>query len=149
MILDVLSESGRYIALHQRFAAAFAFLGRKDLGELAAGRYSIEGERLYVSIDHREGRAHDGARLEAHRRYIDIQYTIEGAEEIGWLPLSLCETPAAPFDTDRDIIFFADRPSSWLTVPPGRFAIFFPNDAHAPLAGHGILKKAIAKIAVT
>jgi beta-galactosidase beta subunit len=33
-------------------------------------------------------------------------------------------------------------------MPPDSFTIFFPHDAHAPLAGRGLLQKAIVKIAV-
>lgn len=149
MILDALAQAGRYVSLHPAFLHAFEFLGRPDLPRLAAGRHAIDGERLYVSIDHKEGRGREGARLESHRRYIDIQFTIEGGEEIGWLPIGACESPADPYDDGRDIRFYQDQPAIWVAVPPGHFAIFFPEDAHAPLAGRGLLKKAIAKIAVT
>lgn len=148
MILDVLSQSVRYGGLHAQFGRAFAFLTRSDLATLGVGRHVLDGEFLYVSIDQKEGRNRDAARLEAHRRYIDIQYTIEGDEEIGWMPLSPSLRPIGLFDSAHDIIFFEDRPTTWLSVPPGHFAIFFPNDAHAPLAGRGLLKKAIVKIAV-
>ena len=84
-----------------------------------------------------EGRGRTDARLESHRRYIDIQLTLDGDEEIGWRPLSLCRAPVAPFDEQRDIRFYDDAPDSWVAVPPGRFAIFFPDDAHAPLARNG------------
>jgi biofilm protein TabA len=149
MILDTLDQRGRYVTLHPAFARAFEFLVHPDLASLAPGRHVIDGDRLYVSIDHKEGRGREGARLESHRRYIDIQLTIEGEEEIGWLPLASCGAPVAAFDEVRDICFYGDRPSTWLAVPPGRFAIFFPDDAHAPLAGCGLLRKAIAKIATT
>lgn len=99
-----------------------------------------------MSIDEREGRTGHTAHLEAHRRYIDIQYTIEGPEEIDWSPRASCVVPAGPFDSERDIMFFQDRPGTWFEVPPGRFAIFFPEDAHAPLGGQGPLKKAVVKI---
>jgi biofilm protein TabA len=148
MILDTLSQCDRYISLHPAFLRAFEFLRRPDLGLLEPGRHTIEADSLYVSIDQKEGRGHDGARLEAPRRYIDIQLTIAGAEEIGWLPLESCGTPLGAFDEVKDIVFYEDRPRTWVPVPPGRFAIFFPGDAHAPLAGQGLLKKAIAKIAV-
>ena len=55
---------------------------------------------------------------------------------------------AVAFDAARDVTFFSDRPDSWLSLPAGHFAIFFPDDAHAPLAGRGTLKKAIVKIAI-
>lgn len=148
MVVDLLTESARYLSLHPRFAEAFQFLARPDLAALTPGRYPLDDDRLYVSIDHKEGRTREGARLEAHRRYIDIQYTIEGAEEIGWMPLTSCRTPAGPFDAGKDIILLDDRPTSWIAVPPGSFAIFFPEDAHAPLGGRGLLRKAIAKLTI-
>ena len=77
-----------------------------------------------------------------------IQYTIDGDERIGWMPLPLCRSPDAPYDETRDVVLFADRPTTWLAVPPGSFAIFLPHDAHAPLAGQGLVKKAVVKIAV-
>ena len=149
MILDSLADYHRYTGIHPAFAQAFHFLVYTDLATMAAGRHAIDGDRLYVSIDHKDGRGRDGARLEAHRKYLDIQLTIDGPEEIGWAPLASCRQAAGTFDETKDIGFFADRPDTWLSVPPGRFAIFFPTDAHAPLAGRGLLKKAIVKVAMS
>jgi len=149
MILDTLSESARYAALHPLFPRAFEFLANTNLGSLAAGRQDIDDDRLFVIIDHKDGRGRTGARLESHRKYIDIQYTFEGMEEIGWSPLAACRPPSGGFDEAKDIAFYDDRPSTWLSVPPSLFAIFFSDDAHAPLGGRGLLKKAIVKVAVT
>ena len=148
MILDTLAQRDRYLHLHPAFGRAFEFVAGRDLGALAPGRHVVDGDRVYVSIDHKEGRGRAGARLESHRRYIDIQLTIEGDEEIGWRPLANCVRPTAPFDEVGDIRFYDDQPETWVAVPRGLFAIFFPDDAHAPLAGAGLLKKAIVKIAV-
>jgi biofilm protein TabA len=157
MILDKLSAADRYTSLHPAFARAFTFLREANWNQLLSAapnaerhstRHPIDGERMYVSIDHLEGRGREGARLEAHRRYIDIQFTIDGREEIGWKPLGDCAATAVAFDAAKDVTFFSDRPDSWLSLPAGHFAIFFPDDAHAPLAGRGTLKKAIVKIAI-
>ncbi len=146
MIIDTLARAARYAPLHPLFRAAFDFLAATDLAALPPGRIEVDGQRLYVSIDHAEGRGREGARLEAHRRYIDIQVTIAGTEHIGWRPLEHCGLPDGPFAADRDIGFFKDRPDTWLIIPEGHFIIFFPDDAHAPLAGTGPLKKAIVKV---
>lgn len=147
MILDKLDEAERYASLHPAFARAFDFLSKTNLASLAPGRHDIDGDRMFVIIDHKSGKGREGARLEAHKAYIDVQYTFEGMEEIGWAPLAACRPPTGGFDAEKDIAFFDDRPTTWLGVPPGLFAIFFPEDAHAPLGGRGLLKKAIVKVA--
>jgi YhcH/YjgK/YiaL family protein len=146
VIIDTLTRAAAYAPLHPRFSAAFDFLASVDLHVLPAGRIEIDGERLFVSIDHVEGRGRDGARLEAHRRYIDIQVTIAGTEHIGWRPLEHCRRPDGAFAPDRDIGFFSDHPDTWLVIPERHFVIFYPDDAHAPLAGAGALKKAVVKV---
>jgi len=148
MIIDAARCYQRYVPLHPLFEPAFRFLSTLDLASLAPGRHPVDGDLVYLSIDHVQGRGRDGARLEAHRRYIDIQYTIDGNEEIGWMPLEDCGRPADGFDQARDIGFFNQRPTTWLSVPKGTFVIFYPEDAHAPLAGRGAIKKAIMKVAV-
>ena len=148
MIIDAGAFCHDYKSLHPLFERAFRFLAEADLRAFAPGRHPVDGDRLYLSIDHVQGRGRDGARLEAHRRYIDIQYTIEGDEEIGWMPLASCGAMTQPFNDAKDVGFFETRPTSWLSVPEGTFVVFFPRDAHAPLAGRGPLKKAIMKVAV-
>lgn len=155
MVLDRLNCWRRYALLHAGFPAAFAALSEAHLADLPPGKHSIDGDRLYLIAGHDTGRGRGGARLEAHRRYIDIQLTVAGQEEIGWLPLAECGTASAsaikadlPYDAGRDIAFYSARPETWLALPPGSFAIFFPEDAHAPLAGEGEIIKIVAKAAV-
>jgi biofilm protein TabA len=148
MVLDRLPNWSRYAALHPGFEAAFRWLTEARPDELPAGKHPIDGERLYVLINRDPGRGREGAKLEAHRRYIDIQLTLAGDEEIGWSPLPDCGTPEAAYSSEREVVFYLGRPQTWLAVPPGTFAIFYPEDAHAPLAGKGPLSKAVMKVAV-
>ena len=148
MIAASLAGLRRYGSLHPAFARALDFLEHPDLHSLQPGRHEIDGDRLYVSIDRFDGQGHGGARLEVHRRYIDIQVTIDGDEEIGWMPLDECRRPAGSFDETKDVGFFEDAPATWIRVPPGDATIFFPEDAHAPRGGTGSITKAIVKVAV-
>jgi YhcH/YjgK/YiaL family protein len=50
------------------------------------------------------------------------------------------------YDEEKDFGLFSDPPENWVTVTPGKFAIFFPEDAHAPLISDGIIRKAVIKI---
>lgn len=148
MILDTLSQADRYFRLHPLFARAFAFLRSADLGTLAPGRHAIQGEQLFAIVEACAGRTRAEAKLECHRRYIDIQLVLEGVDEMGWKPVAECVDPATDYDAARDIRFFNDTPSSWIATPPGAFCMFFPDDAHAPLVSTGKILKVVVKIAV-
>lgn len=148
MIIDSLKNADRYASLHPRFAAAFEFLRREDLATLAPGRYPVQGDDLFVIIEKAPGRARAEAKLERHRKYIDIQFVISGSDEMGWKPAGLCVGAIASYSSEKDIQFFNDPADAWITTPPGSFCIFFPEDAHAPLVSDGEIHKAIVKVAV-
>lgn len=148
MILDVLSAASHYERFHPLFAQAFTWLVSTPLAQLPAGRHPIDGDLLFAMINHEQGREQKGAQFESHGRYIDIQYTIEGNELIGWRPINECKQVATPYDEAKDYALFFDKPEIWIPVTPGHFAIFWPHDAHAPLAGVGTIKKAVVKVAV-
>jgi YhcH/YjgK/YiaL family protein len=67
---------------------------------------------------------------------------------MGWSPLTATLHETAPYDLNKDIQFFQDKPVSLLTVQPGTFAVFFPWDVHAPGIGEGSIKKAVVKVLV-
>lgn len=148
MIVDRLENAGRYVDQHRGFRAAFEFLKKTDIRDLADGRYDIDGMRVYALVSRVKGHGVGEAKLEAHRKYIDIQYIVAGNEVIGFRPTAECSEIATPYDAEKDIVFFADKSQTWLTVPPGSFAIFYPEDAHAPLCGEGEVQKVVVKIAV-
>jgi len=148
IIINKLQHAERYYNMHPAFEKAFKFLRQKGLAKLPAGRYKIDGDRLFCIISKGPGRSRAEAKLEAHRKYIDIQYVIAGKEEMGFKPTANCTLPYIVYDADKDIEFFKDKPDSWTPVPAGSFVIFFPQDAHAPLVSKGEIHKAVLKIAV-
>ncbi|TXH77073.1 YhcH/YjgK/YiaL family protein [Thiobacillus sp.] len=148
MILATLAEADRYAALHPLFSRAFEFLRGTDLTTLAPGKHDVQGEQVFAIVEACDGRMRADAKLECHRRYIDIQLVVEGVDEMGWKPVAACMDPATDYDAARDIRFFNDTPSNWIATPPGAFCLFFPEDAHAPLVGTGMIRKVVVKIAV-
>jgi YhcH/YjgK/YiaL family protein len=145
MILDHLDAADVYAPCNAAFAEAIAFLRRADLADLPDGRIALDGDRLFAIVAHDAGRGLDAARLEAHRRYIDIQFCLAGLERIGWKPTADCAAAGA-FDESADVGFFTDSPSSWVDLQPGMLAVFYPSDAHAPLAGTGVVHKVVVKV---
>jgi YhcH/YjgK/YiaL family protein len=147
MIIDTLAQADRYLALHPLFARAFDFLRATDWAALPPGKHAVQGEQVFVIVEACFGRTRAEAKLECHRRYIDIQLVLEGVDEMGWKPLAACTQPATDYDAARDIRFFDDAPASWIATPAGSFCLFFPDDAHAPLVSDGLIRKAVVKIA--
>ena len=147
MILDTLENAGRYDAMHTGFSKAFAWLKKQDVSKLPTGRKDIDGDRLYVNVIREAGRGQARAKFETHRRYIDIQVMTTGSDVMGW-------RHAGPglaglgYDSAKDLEFYTNRPELWVPVPEGHFAIFFPEDAHAPMAGTEAMVKVVIKVAV-
>jgi YhcH/YjgK/YiaL family protein len=148
MILDTLENAGRYAALHPAFPAMFAFLSGAQDGSLEPGRIELDGENLYGIVTRQAGKNREEARLEAHTRYIDVHYLIAGREMIGWKAASRCEEIEQPYDVEKDFVLYSDDPGAWLTLHPGSFAVFFPEDGHAPMVSAGMVHKVVMKIAL-
>ncbi|MFM2409068.1 MAG: hypothetical protein RL358_1810 [Pseudomonadota bacterium] len=148
MIFSSLAQAFRYTTLQPLFPRAFAYLRDTDLNALAPGVHQIIDKQLFIIVEEANGRTRGEAKLEAHRRYIDIQLVLDGVDEMGWKALADCHQPLDEHNLERDIRFFDDEPATWITVPPQHFCIFFPEDAHAPLVGKGAIRKVIMKIAV-
>ena len=146
MILDTADRIGRYAGLHPAFPRAFSMIADGRLAELSPGRHDVDGENFYVSLGVERKRPRERSPLEAHRKYIDIHVPLKGADHIGWKPLADCVHLRQLYDAGKDVAFFSDDPDLWFPVAPGCFAIFFPDDAHAPLTGEGTILKAVFKI---
>ncbi|MBE6213809.1 MAG: DUF386 domain-containing protein [Rikenellaceae bacterium] len=147
MILDTLKNKEQYASLHPRFKAVFDYIDTHDLASMELGRHDIDGDNIFVMVQEIELRPREQARLELHRKYIDIQLVLRGPEEVfGWSEKKDCLTAETEFDEAKDIQLFIDKPQCFYTVREGQFSILFPEDGHAPMLGEGVVKKCIFKI---
>lgn len=146
MILDHIHNRGRYFATHPGFREAFEFLSGLNMEKLKEGRMEISGDRLYALVVNADTKGKSGAKPETHRKYIDIQYQAAGTDCIGWAAADkLCGNG---YDSGKDVEFYSSSPESWINVTAGRFAIFFPEDVHAPMGGEGRQLKVVVKVEV-
>jgi YhcH/YjgK/YiaL family protein len=148
MIIDRLENASRYFPLNPRFQAAFRFLAEADLAGLPVGSTELAGPALRVDMLQAPAKSRASVKLEVHRQFIDIQFLISGQEQFGWKLTAECTQAEAPYDPGKDRLFYLDEPEAWFPLLPGMFAIFFPEDAHAPMLGEGELRKAVVKVAV-
>jgi biofilm protein TabA len=146
MILDTLDNAAKYAGLKIGISEAFGFLDQPGLEELPSGKYEIAGDRVYAIIERTSGRQVEDGELEAHRKYIDIQYVISGDESMGWKNREGLVN-SMDYDEERDLEFFQGDPDSIVRVPPGSYAVFLPTDAHLPLIGTGPIHKVVVKVA--
>lgn len=148
MILDSLKSVANYLQLSTCIRQAFDFIAKNDLISMAPGNYVLDGENMFLTIAELSGKSQDQAFIEAHKKYIDIQIVLQGQETMGWLSIENCKHEMEPYHPEKDIVFFTDKPTTFLTLNEGEFVVFFPEDGHAPGIGKGPIKKAIVKILV-
>lgn len=98
------------------------------------GRYPIDGEDVFAIVQSL-ATSPDGERpFEAHRRYVDVQMVLEGAERHDVVLLDgLALEPLADYDRQKDVQFFPEpKEYSSLVLTPGRFVLYGPGDGHRP-----------------
>ncbi len=148
MVFDTLANAKAYYDLHPLFQKAFEYIESNDLLNAPIGRTDLDGDNLFLMIQDPDGKEEENAKLEAHRRYIDIQVPLKSEESFGWKALDACKEEKDPYNAEKDIVFFNDEPSTYVTLYPNQFAIFFAKDSHAPCIGTGKLKKIVVKVRI-
>lgn len=146
MILDSLENSQQYELLHPLFKKAFDFIKYTDFSQLKEGVIETTDPRLYFLISRSRGKDPQDAVLESHKKFIDIQAPIAGVETIGWKAGDELMIISEPYDDKKDVMFYHDFPTTYAKLYPGQFAVYFPEDGHAPGIGQGDIRKVVAKI---
>ncbi len=146
MIIDKLENLERYVSLNPLFSEAMAFLKATDLQAHEAGKVVLKEGELTVNFSEVCPKTKAEARLETHNEFIDIQLPLSGVEVMGYAPRA--DLPEATYDTEKDIAFYEEAATDYLTVKPGMFVIFFPEDAHAPGVTPEKVRKVIVKVHV-
>lgn len=145
MVIDTLDNLAKYEALDPLFKDVVEFIKNNDLNTLEAGKHFIKDKDLFVNIQVAKGRTPDVAVLETHINMIDIQIPLDAVETFGYTPL--CLLPKADYNAEKDITKYEGPAQSYVTCQPGMFAIFFPQDGHAPcISDKAEIKKAIFKV---
>ena len=136
MILDRLQNAEMYKGLGKEIAAALDYLRRTDFSKLSEGRYDIDGDRVFAMVQRYQTKPTTKLAWEAHRRYIDVQYVAEGCERIGYATLSETTSVEKAYDSENDYVLYKAT-GDLFTVSAGSFAIFAPQDLHAPCLAVG------------
>lgn len=145
MVIDTLENLDKYVSLNPLFKDVLDFIKSNDLNSLEIGKHEIKGSDLFVNVQVAKGKTKEVAVLETHKKMIDIQIPLSAEETYGYTPL--CDLPDAEYNNEKDITKYEGMADTYVTCKPGEFAIFFPQDGHAPcIAGVLEIKKAIFKV---
>ena len=132
MLHACLADPGTYdtLLVHPMWRRALDWLRALPAGA-ALGTHEIIGRDLSASVQEYDTLDRSAARFESHRQHVDLQYTLAGTEGIDWCPRGELQ-PDGPFRDDVQFWLPPATPFVTLVNAPGRFAVFFPSDAHRP-----------------
>lgn len=130
MIVDRIENYHLYEGLGARIRLALEHLRNAAFDHSEAGRCDLDGDNLFVIVNDCETVSRKTGQLEGHRKYIDVQYMVQGTEWIGYAPLT-GQIITAAYDDESDCILY-DREATFFRFETGMFAVFFPQDLHLP-----------------
>ena len=149
MIIDKLSNSHLYSSLGERINIALAYLKQTDFSKTESGRYDIDGDSIFALVNEYTTKDESDGKLEAHKKYIDVQFVAKGCELMGYAPINN-QKVINEYNEQNDITFFEGE-RSFTKVYEEMFAIFFPTDLHMPgikVQKSEYVKKVVKKVKV-
>ena len=130
-------DTYRSFLSNRMWAQAFDWL-RQLPKDPNPGIHEIEGKTMFANIHGYETLDRSGCNYEAHRKYVDLQYCIQGGELIEWCDLEGLK-PSTEYDAAKDLQFFEDVHSiSRAHMTPGCFVTFLSHEAHMPKLADGV-----------
>lgn len=149
MILDEITHASRYVPLMRSFKDSFEFLRSRDFALEKPQRYEIGSAGIYALLQEYSPKKKAERSIEAHHRYIDVQYMVEGKEYLGYAYIATLTS--CGYDTEHDTETLTGE-VALLPFCKNQFAILFPQDAHMPgVKSSGstkIVKKVVLKVPV-
>ena len=148
MIIDRIENAALYFPLHPKFKQAFEHIAQLDIHKTPAGRYEVDGDAMYVLVQEYDTKLKEAGKWEAHRRYIDLQYVVRGAEGMGYA--NIHHLQQGEYEAAKDFLpLFGE--GDLVKLKSGCFVLLFPEDAHMPSMAIGNpepAKKVVIKIAM-
>ena len=152
IIGDIHDEDMEGIAFSPAMERALLYLRETDFSKVKEGRYELDGDRIYVTVQRYKTKPEQECRPESHRRYADVQFVAEGQEFIGWCAFTPALKVTEPYNEEKDITFYEKlEPESSFVLTEGCFAILLPKDIHRPCCAieePSSVLKVVVKIAV-
>lgn len=152
MILDQIKNAAFYKNVLPRIATALETVAVYTPDNYPGGKFVIDGDNLFYSLNTYETHSPEGALCEAHQQYIDVMYMVEGEEIIYVKPTDTLCAVTQPYDPSIDALLAnIDGDATPVRLTAGSFIILFPQDSHAPACydtAPQTVKKIICKVKI-
>lgn len=130
------------------------YLKSTDFTKMKNGTYEIVGQDIFAKVFEIETNVTTERKPEAHEKYIDIQYSLEGKEIIGFARNTGKEKIQENLLEKEDNVFYENDQENeiYLKMNTGTFAIFFPTDIHRPGCSYEKnerIRKVVVKVAIS
>lgn len=145
MIISTLKNYKKIVNLLPKLDIVFDFIKKNISAKTLDGKIVIN-KNIYAVVQTCLPKPKKEQVLEKHKKYIDLQYVISGEDRIGWKYYDKNFKTLKRYSPKNDIAFYSNKPDTFISLKKGDFAIFFPEDTHAPLCGQISVKKCIVKI---
>ena len=149
MIYDSLDNIEIYKSLSAEVYEGLKFL-QEATPDIATGVYQISS-MVKAIVSEYDTKPQNENGFEAHREYLDIQAILAGEERIACFPIDRLKE-IKPYSPEDDAAFYAAAPDvepSYLSLRPGYFAVFWPQDGHMPqlcAISPRMVKKVVVKV---
>lgn len=146
MIFDDLKNIGNYPQIDAKIVE---FIKRLSVDNPLGRVYLSDDCLTFANIDEYTTKRHCECKLEAHKKYIDIQLLLDGAEELGFTSTEGLEI-SENYDLARDVMFFTpcDQELNKIVLKKGNFILLYPHEAHQPQMAVNNLPSKVKKVVV-
>ncbi len=148
MIKDSFRYIEKYRGLSENINLAIEYLIKTDFCNVEPGRYEVFEDKVFAMVSQYTTRLKNTGKLEAHKKYLDIQYIVCGNELIGYSNIDGLKI-LHEYDMEKDICFLEGTAKDFLLLEEGDFAVFWPEDAHMPCISPqkpSSVKKVVVKV---
>lgn len=150
MITGNIKDCEKYYSVHPLFKEAFE--GLKSFIDGTSTKYESENLSFGVGCGTTSDLSNEGKAkiFEAHRKYLDIHFVVEGEECMGYA--NVCDLKAVTDYVEDGDYQLLEGHINKIRLGKGDFCIVFPEDAHVPCMSFESdkpVKRTVVKICVS
>jgi len=121
MIYDKIKNIDRYKFLDQ--------IKKFDISNYEKGKFDINGDDFFgIGLEY-DTKNESECLWEAHEKYLDIHYILEGEEVINISDIAIMKS-TMDFDYENDYCLFEGKKTHSVVLKKGDLLILFPNEVH-------------------